>query len=133
MRQTFRLLVTGDRTWDDTSAVEHTLAAILAHRPEGVLLVHGACPHGADAIASAYAARTPGYRTEAHPANWHRHGRTARHLRNAEMVGLGADGCVVPARRQPWHHGHRPAGPGGRILAAQRHVGAPIITHHWAA
>jgi hypothetical protein len=57
--------------------------------------VHGACPRGADAIASAYAARTPGYDTEAHPARWHRHARTAGHLRNAEMVGLGADGCVA--------------------------------------
>jgi hypothetical protein len=95
MRQPFRLLVTGGRTWDDTTVIEHALAAILARHPEGVLLVHGACPRGADATAAAYAARTPGYRTEAHPADWHRRGRAAGHLRNAEMVGLGADACVV--------------------------------------
>jgi hypothetical protein len=44
MRQTFRLFVTGSRTWDDIAAVEHALAVILAHHPEGVLLMHGACP-----------------------------------------------------------------------------------------
>ncbi len=54
MRQPFRLLVTGSQTWDDTTVIEHALAAILAHHPGGVLLVHGACPRGADAIAAAY-------------------------------------------------------------------------------
>jgi YspA, cpYpsA-related SLOG family len=96
MRQPFRLHLTGSRTWDDTDITEYALAAILAHHPEGVLLVHGACPHGADAIAAAaYADRTPGYHSEAHPAAWHRHGRAAGHLRNIEMVTLGADGCAA--------------------------------------
>ena len=47
---------------DDATGVrviEQALAVILARHPEGVLLVHGACPRGADAIAVAYAARTP--------------------------------------------------------------------------
>jgi hypothetical protein len=68
MREPFRLLLTGSRTWDDTSVIEHALAVILARHPERVLLVHGACPRGADAIAAAYAAWAPGYRIEAHPA-----------------------------------------------------------------
>jgi YspA, cpYpsA-related SLOG family len=93
--QPFRLLVTGSRAWDDIAVVEHALAAILAHHPEGVLLVHGACLRGADAIAAAYAARTPGYRTEVHPADWRRYGRAAGPRRNAQMVTLGADGCVA--------------------------------------
>jgi hypothetical protein len=95
MRQPFRLLVTGSRTWDDVPAIEQALAAILARHPEGVLLVHGACPRGADAIAAAHAARNPGYRTEAHSAHWRRYGRTAGHRRNAEMIALGADGCAA--------------------------------------
>jgi hypothetical protein len=92
MCQPFRLLVTGSRTWHDIPAIEQALAAILARHPEGVLLVHGACPRGADAIAAAYATRTPGYRTEAHPARWHRYGRATGHRRNAEMIALCADG-----------------------------------------
>jgi YspA, cpYpsA-related SLOG family len=95
MRPPLRLLVTGSRTWDDIHLIQHALAVILAHHPEGVLLVYGACTRGADAIAAAYAARTPGYQIEAHPANWHRHGLAAGHLRNAEMIALGADGCAA--------------------------------------
>ena len=95
MRSPFRLLVTGSRTWDDPRTIEQALAVILARHPAGVLLVHGACPRGADAIAAAYAARTPGYQIEAHPAGWRRYGRAAGHRRNAEMITLGADGCVA--------------------------------------
>jgi YspA, cpYpsA-related SLOG family len=95
MRQPFRLLVTGSRTWDDIPAVEHALAAILARHPEGVLLVHGACPSGADAIALAYAQRIPGYHAEAHPADWRRYGRAAGQRRNAQMIARGAGGCVA--------------------------------------
>ena len=88
MRQPFRLLVTGSRTWHDVRAIERVLAVILDRHPEGVLLVHGACPRGADPIAAAYAARTPGYQVEAHPADWHRYGRAAGYRRNAEMIAL---------------------------------------------
>lgn len=58
MRQPFRLLVTGSRTWADELAIEHALAQILDRHPEGVLLLHGNCSCGADAIAAACAART---------------------------------------------------------------------------
>jgi hypothetical protein len=57
--QPFRLLVTGSRTWHDAQTIEQALAVILDRHPEGVLLVHGACPSGADAIAAAYAAPPP--------------------------------------------------------------------------
>jgi YspA, cpYpsA-related SLOG family len=95
MGQPFRLLVTGSRAWDDVRTIERALGVILGRHPEGVLLVHGACPRGADAIAAACAARTPGYRIEAHPAHWRRYGRAAGYRRNAEMIALGADGCAA--------------------------------------
>jgi hypothetical protein len=94
MGQPFRLLVTGSRTWTNIAVIEQALAVILARHPEGVLLVHGACPRGADAIAAAYASRTPGYQVEAHPADWRRYRRAAGYRRNAEMIALGADGCA---------------------------------------
>ena len=78
MRPPFRLLVTGSRTWDEPRIIEQALAVVLARHPGGVVLVHGACPRGADAIAAAYAACTPGYQIEAHPADWHRYGRAGR-------------------------------------------------------
>ena len=94
MCQPFRLLVTGSRTWTDVRTIEQALTVIVDRRPGGVLLVHGACPRGADVIAAAYAARTPGYWVEAHPADWHRYGRAAGYRRNAEMIALGA--AAVP-------------------------------------
>jgi len=121
MRQPFRLLLTGSRTWDDTPAIEHALAAILARHPEGVLLVHGACPRGADAMAAAYAARTLGYHIEAHPADWCRHGRAAGQLRNAEMVTLGAQGCAAFLRG---------ASPGTTAtIRLARAAGIPVWVH----
>ena len=95
MGQPFLLLVTGSRTWHDIATIGRALAVILDRHPGGVLLVHGACPRGADAIAAAYAARTPGYQIEAHPADWRRYGRAAGYRRNAEMIALGADGCAA--------------------------------------
>jgi hypothetical protein len=121
MRQPFRLLVTGSRTWRDVPAIEQALAVILARHPEGVLLVHGACPRGADAIAAAYATRTPGYRTEAHPADWDRYGRAAGYRRNAEMIALGADGCAAFIR------GASPGSSSAVRLA--RAAGIPIWLH----
>jgi hypothetical protein len=47
VRQLFRLLVTGSRTWHDVQTVEQALAVILDRHPEDVLLVHGACPRAA--------------------------------------------------------------------------------------
>lgn len=37
----------------------------------------------------------PGYRIEAHPADWHGHGQAAGHLRNAETIALSADGSAA--------------------------------------
>jgi hypothetical protein len=121
MRQPFRLLVTASRTWHDTAVIEHALAATLAPHPAGVLLVHGACPRGADAIAAAYAAWTPGYHIEARPADWRRHGRAAGQLRNAEMVTLGARGCAAFLRG---------ASPGTTAaIRRARAAGIPVWVH----
>jgi hypothetical protein len=89
----FRLLVT--RTWHDVHVIEQALAAILNGHPEGVLLVHGACPRGADAIAAAYAARTPGLPGRGAPRRLAPVRRAAGYRRNAEMIALGADGCAA--------------------------------------
>ena len=121
MGQQFRLLVTGSRTWDDIPAIEQALAVILARHPEGVLLVHGACSRGADAIAAAYAARTSGYQIEAHPADWRRYGRAAGHRRNAEMIALGADGCAAFIR------GGSPGS--ARAVRLARAAGIPVWLH----
>jgi hypothetical protein len=57
------------------------------------VLVHGAC-RGADLTAAAIW-RLWGLPTEAHPADWTTHGRSAGFLRNRLMVDLGADVCLA--------------------------------------
>jgi hypothetical protein len=117
MCQPSRLLLTGSRTWADDLAIERALALVLARHPPGVLLVHGDCLREADAIA----ARTPGYLAEAHPADWQRYGRAAGHRRNAEMIVLGADGCLVFLRGAS--HGTT------ATMHAARAAGIPIWLH----
>ena len=114
----FRVLVAGSRIWTDTAHVALHLGDLIAHHPEGMVVVHGACPEGLDQIADAWAQATPGVEPEAHAADWdscawecptssHRFQKKrddrvhpgllpdycpkAGPRRNALMVGLGAD------------------------------------------
>src|SRR6266851_4582333 len=85
-----RVLVTGSRTWTDEAVIG---AALAGHCPPGTVLVTGACPRGADAIAARlWQAR--GGQVEQHPADWPA-GRGAGFARNAAMVALGADACLA--------------------------------------
>jgi len=93
MAEPYRLLITGSRDWEDEEAVRFEIAGMTMLHP-GLVIVHGACPKGADAMA-AKAARDIGVRQEPHPADWKRLGRPAGFRRNAEMVALGADACVA--------------------------------------
>jgi hypothetical protein len=100
----FRALVTGNRDWSDWKAIETALDDLAAAHPS-LLVVHVACPTGADAMADAWVAR---YRqwpaldhhadVERHPADWRRYGRRAGPVRNAAMVALGADVCLAFVR-----------------------------------
>ncbi|MFD7605183.1 DUF2493 domain-containing protein [Streptomyces mirabilis] len=92
-----RLLVTGSRTWTDRGLLQGVIGEVLwlgQLRPRDVLLIHGACPWGADAMADAFA-REIGIRVRRHPADWAVHGKRAGFIRNAEMVSAGADLCMA--------------------------------------
>jgi len=92
----FRLLVTGSRDWQDEESVRFEIAGMAMLHPR-LVIVHGACPSGADAMA-AKAAADIGIRQEPHPARWRAGGkldRSAGFRRNAEMVALGADACIA--------------------------------------
>lgn len=86
-----RILVTGSRTWTDAGVIAGALAG---YYREGAVLVSGACPRGADALAEEYWALLGG-EVERHPADWSRHGKRAGFRRNAEMVNAGADVCTA--------------------------------------
>ena len=88
---TYRVLVTGSRDWDDAEAIADALA--IYGRFDDTVLIHGACPTGADELADAWAA-VNGVTVERYPADWSQ-GRRAGLDRNDQMVALGADVCVA--------------------------------------
>jgi len=98
MSAPFRVLVTGSRDWDDAELLAHELGLEVGkgiHRAGRVVVVHGACPTGADYLADFIGRSDADVTVERHPADWSRHGRAAGFRRNAEMVALGAGVCLA--------------------------------------
>ena len=88
----YRILVTGSRDWSDRDTIWRALGDTVAPVPvdRELVIVHGHCPRGADAMADVWA-RKYGATIERHPANWQLEGKRAGFIRNARMVNLGAD------------------------------------------
>lgn len=109
-----RILITGSRSWNDPHRLdteidryitEHSGITVGANgHPADIdewVIVHGACPTGADALADDYATRN-WLEVEPYPANWKRWGKAAGLLRNGDMVHAGADVClafITPCRK----------------------------------
>ncbi|WP_371793047.1 DUF2493 domain-containing protein [Streptomyces sp. NBC_01471] len=118
MTEPYRILVTGSRDWADHDLVRDALATVTYQHVPAVI-VHGACPSGADAMASWWVRRYQllGITEEKHPAKGHPTedfgpwpGAGPR--RNQHMISLGADLClafVMPCRKasctRPQPHG----------------------------
>ena len=113
-----RVLVTGSRTWTDTSVIRDALAAVW--HPDTVL-VTGACPRGADLLAEQCWTRWGGP-VQRWPARWKRDGPAAGPRRNQHMVDLGADLCLAFI-----HHHSRGA---SHCATAARRAGIPTHVFH---
>jgi hypothetical protein len=111
-----RVLVTGSRTWTDHAVIR---AALAEHFAPGVVLVSGACPRGADAIAEHIWSGLGGH-VERHPADWAA-GRGAGYARNTAMVATGADVCLAFIRD------HSPGATHAADTAAR--AGIPVHRH----
>lgn len=101
----YRILITGSRDWADRDRLENAIIDLHNWHPfqwEDVVIVHGDCPTGADAMAEYFATATA-IKTERHPADWKKYGRAAGPKRNQQMVDLGAE--VVLAFRNPGSRG----------------------------
>ena len=77
-----KILVTGDREWDD---VPRVVEALSVYAP-GTVLVHGAC-RGADNVCAAVA-ETLGFIVKGYPADWARYPRAAGPIRNQQMLDM---------------------------------------------
>lgn len=123
---TYRILITGSRTWDDWQTVWKALDDTIDHAAKTgeteFVVVHGACPRGADQHAADFCEDQAGWRDNAsqalgedrHPADWtarctpackpgHRRRRHDGSTycpaegvnRNQRMVDLGANICLA--------------------------------------
>ena len=120
-----RVIVSGSRTWDDVDEIHDALDAMwllwYETQTEPFILVHGACPRGADRLADEWAASTDGVFAERHPADWSM-GRHAGPLRNQHMVNLGADHVLAFIKDNS---------PGASHLVRQaRKAGIPVQEFH---
>lgn len=112
--QPIRVLVTGGRDYAQQQRVNYALHAVHAKYPVSVLIRGGA--RGADELAKRWA-QANGIPYDEYAADWDKHGRSAGHIRNAEMLKEGKPDCVV-------------AFPGGRgtagMVAIARKAGIPV-------
>lgn len=100
-----RILVTGSRGWDNRQALYDRLALAeqtlidsdhVRYLSEGITIVHGAAPAGADRWAHRWADSNFSVEEESHPADWKGPAKKgAGFERNAYMVRLGADLCLA--------------------------------------
>lgn len=87
-----RIAVFGGRDFDDMTAVWNALdRALVKHGP--FILVHGACPTGADAHAAGWA-RNRVVLVDPFPADWDKYKKAAGPIRNREMAQSGLDGAI---------------------------------------
>lgn len=99
-----RILITGGRSWADEETIANAILDLKNWYPfdwEDVVIVHGDCPTGADAMAQKFAEESD-LITERYPAEWSKYGRAAGPQRNQKMVDLGADvvlAFIMPGSR----------------------------------
>lgn len=91
-----KVLVTGSRTWGDVHQVYWAFRNWWeeAGQPEKPLLISGACPKGADALAELVWERN-GWPVQRFPAQWELHGKAAGFIRNEQMVYEIPDICIA--------------------------------------
>jgi hypothetical protein len=85
-----RVLITGDRHWTDTEAIARYIKTL----GPGTVVIHGACPTGADTMAGELAERRA-LKVEAYPADWKRYRLGAGPKRNQQMLDEGRPDLVV--------------------------------------
>lgn len=90
----WRIIVTGGRDFEQEELLNSVLDAILSTEGRDIVIVHGANPRGADAMASRWA-KLHGVQEEPHPADWQTYGKKAGPIRNQLMIDLGADEVVA--------------------------------------
>lgn len=88
-----KVLVCGGRDFNDAARVHFVLDHYHAEATGFTLVIHGAA-RGADSLAGQWAILRD-VAQRAFPADWNRHGRSAGHKRNAQMLVEGKPDLVI--------------------------------------
>lgn len=84
-----RVLICGSRTWNKIDVI----ASVVEKLPSGSVVIQGDA-RGADTIAKA-CAELRGLEVMSFPADWEKHGKSAGHRRNKEMLQKGEPNLVI--------------------------------------
>lgn len=81
-----KILVCGSRNWGNRKAIQRELAKL----PQGTIIIHGACPTGADKMVDEEA-RKRGFEVRPYPADWDAYRdsanpKAAGPARNSQMI-----------------------------------------------
>jgi len=86
----YKVLVCGSRDWLDYRILNETLDKVLEKcqkKDQTLIIVHGACPRGADSMADEWATANK-IQVRRYPAEWKKFGLYAGPKRNKEMFEL---------------------------------------------
>ena len=94
MREDFRIIVSGTRTFDDYEFLCYHCDYFLSEmrKKRRIVIVSGRA-NGADQMGERYA-RERGYSLRTYPANWERYGNRAGPIRN-ELMAQNADALIA--------------------------------------
>lgn len=86
-----KILVTGSRSWKNRKFIRKILGE---YKDEYPIIVHGACPDGADTIADEEA-KSLGYVVRPYPAKWTIYKKVAGFIRNQLMLDIEKPDLVL--------------------------------------
>jgi hypothetical protein len=112
----FKVLVTGDRNWDDRDLIRQALSRF----PEDTIVIHGAA-RGADRIADEVAQEL-GLEVRAYPAQWERYGKAAGPIRNRQMLDEESPDLVLV-----FHHDLGQSRGTRDMIQAANEAGYPVL------
>lgn len=128
-----RILICGSRSWHDRQPIEDLLverqaeaAARSIYAPVEFMVIHGACPDGADWLADKIAldlGLTPGVDLIREPAQWKRYGRSAGPRRNQKMLD-----AYQPSEVHAFRSSGKSSGTDDMVARARK-AGVPTYVH----
>lgn len=82
---TANILICGGRDYASKDAIDYYMRRLVAMFGNNLVIHHGACPTGADALVDEWC-QNNGVQVVRYPADWTSHGRAAGPIRNSDML-----------------------------------------------